>query len=114
MKRNILKEKYGIEFVGYCSCGAYTVTINGIDYSCHKDNIQKFFPDIDMVTLEKAIENNYYNCNHCCNHWGLDLCACGSGESPEECEGSFNECGSPSQSIENGYNHVQAKNGWGY
>ena len=114
MNNDILSKKYNIEFVAYCSCGAYTLTINGTDYSCHKSNIRKFFPDIDMDILKQSIENNYFNCNHCINNWGLDLCACGSGEFPEDCENGFDECGQPSQSIEGNYNHIQAKNGWGW
>jgi hypothetical protein len=30
--------------------------------------------------------NGFYNCNHCVNHWGLDLCKCGSGDPVGSCE----------------------------
>ena len=37
---------------------------------------------IDNIEIE-------FGCNHCVNHWGIDLCECGSGARVGECE-----CGS--------------------
>jgi len=109
-------EEYGIEDISLCNCGAYTVTINNKNYSVHKDNFFKFFPDIDEEifneSIKKILMNNFYNCNHCVNNWGLDLCACGSGESPKECEEGLEECGQPMQNIEAGYNHVRGGSSW--
>jgi hypothetical protein len=30
-------------------------------------------------------KGEYANCNYCVNHWGIDLCACGSGEHYTKC-----------------------------
>ena len=38
---------------------------------------------IDLSNVECLPES--YMCNHCINHWGIDLCDCGSGEKPGEC-----------------------------
>lgn len=88
-----------IEFVAHCSCGAYTLTINNNDYSVSEDNLSDVFPNIDLDILKSQIENNYYNCNHCVNKWGVDSCACGSGEPFHICNGGFNECGNPMQEV---------------
>lgn len=109
-------EQAGIEDISLCQCGAYTITVNGQDYSVHKDNFFKFFPNVDEGEFNKSIKyvlmNRYSNCNHCVNNWGLDLCACGSGEPFEICEDGFEECGKPMQSIEGSYNHVRSVNVW--
>ena len=49
--------------------------------------------------MEKKLLIEGMSCNHCVNHWGLDLCACGNGEDPEECDGGFAECGLCSQYV---------------
>lgn len=75
-----------------CSCGAVTLYFdNGQNNSIHQDNLDKF--GIDLSESEELQET--YCCNHCVNHYGLDLCGCGSGEAPEECEGGYSECGNP-------------------
>ena len=55
-----------------------------------------------MVLLFHRVVSNYKTLihgNHCVNHYGLDLCACGSGESPEECTAGFDECGNPYETL---------------
>lgn len=110
-------QNYNITEISYCrSCNAYTVTINEESYSVHKDNFFKFFPEVDEKIFKKSIEkvifNNYSCCNWCANHWGLDICACGSGEPFETCE-EYDKmvCGKPMQEIDK-YTHVRGANSW--
>lgn len=42
---------------------------------------------IDLRKIKRLPET--YACNHCVNHWGIDLCECGSGEEVGKCN-----CGS--------------------
>lgn len=75
-----------------CECGAVTLYFeSGDNNSLLEENLNKFNVDLDDAEeLQKT-----YCCNHCVNHYGLDLCACGSGETPEDCEEDFDECGNP-------------------
>ncbi len=98
-----------LTFTSYyrCICGAITlVTDDGRNFSCEESNFDRFFPDIDLNNLKQ--EADTFSCNHCVNHYGLDLCACGSGEAPEDCGNGFDCCGHPMQSLEGGYTHVRA------
>lgn len=75
-----------------CDCGAITVYFeSGDNNSLLKENLNKF--NIDLEDAEEL--NSTYMCNHCINHYGLDLCGCGSGEIPEDCKENFSECGNP-------------------
>lgn len=47
--------------------------------------------DTDFNTLD--------SCNYCVNHWGVDLCACGSGKKVNKCKEGLRECGTPMQDI---------------
>ena len=69
-----------------CSCGAVTVTNDNFSNSMPGKLFSTFFP---MLELEK---NEFGSCDYCVNHWGIDLCGCGSGEKVGECDGNFNEC----------------------
>lgn len=75
-----------ITHIQKCKCGAITVTFdNGADNSMYIDT----FNALNLDT-SKAVElPESYCCNHCVNHWGIDLCECGSGERVGQCE-----CGS--------------------
>lgn len=100
-----------IESFFRCKCGAITVNTDKGSYSCREENLQKFFPSLDLTSLKEEQES--FSCNHCVNHYGLDLCACGSGESPDECQGGHDICGKPMQSIEQGYvNVVDTSSAW--
>ena len=89
----------GLVYYAKCSCGAITITAGRRDFS--------FMPDVDAnyailqerYGLDKQINDNYSSCNHCGNNWGLDLCACGSGEDYRTCKEGFDSCGQPSQII---------------
>ena len=96
-----LYRKYGIEHIAMCVCGAVTLAGHGVDYSVALENAPGFFPDISKefwFCFQEFCDRPFSSCNHCVNHWGLDLCACGSGDAPEKC--GWEEagiCGYPSQ-----------------
>lgn len=88
----LLYERYGFVHAAVCECGAVTFEVeHGIGYSMRKENIHRFFPDLpeDFSSLVERFGGTYFMCNHCVNHWGLDLCACASGEPPETCDNGF-------------------------
>ena len=87
-----------IEYLAKCKCGALTATIGGKDYSMRPETFRKIF-GVDRVPNADNAGSPYYSCNHCVNHWGVDLCACGSGKSPEKCKEGFSMCGKPMQVI---------------
>ena len=92
--------RYKIVGIAVCSCGALTFEVErGIGYSVLRENAPSFFPELPetFFTYLDKFAGQYGHCNHCVNHWGLDLCACGSGETPEGCICGFDECGLPNQ-----------------
>ena len=45
--------------------------------------------NLDIQNAERLPDS--YCCDHCVNHWGIDVCECGSGEPVGKCEcGSLN------------------------
>lgn len=93
-----------------CECGAITLfSRDGRSYSCLRKNLKRFILAIDLRKIKRL--HKTVNCNHCVNHYGLDLCACGSGELYEKCDNGFDECGKPMQVIGE-YDRVIAKNSW--
>lgn len=70
-----------------CQCGAVTVIGQDFDNSMTLKTFRAEFPG---VRLQR--KNKYSNCNHCVNHWGIDLCGCGSGEPVGKCDGGYTEC----------------------
>lgn len=103
-----------MNIIGYskCECGAITIfTDEGAEgaYSCKRKNLKKFFPNIDLRKVPKYQDS--YCCDHCVNHYGLDLCGCGSGEEFGKCENGYEECAMPMQKL-NEYTHVIGKGGW--
>ena len=87
-----------------CTCGAITVYVDDVGYSCSMKNRERFFPGMDLRKLRRLPETCC--CNWCVNHWGLDLCACGSGLPYEECD-ELPVCGTPMQVL-GGRTHVRA------
>jgi len=81
-----------------CKCGAVTATIDGKQYSMLPATYREKF---NVERVPRA-EFKCYSCNYCVNHWGLELCACGSGKKYNKCKEGFKECGTPMQSIEKG------------
>lgn len=99
-----------IEYYSICDCGAITLHMdNGQSYSCKQERLNEFVPNLDLEEIEKLQDS--YCCDHCVNHYGLDLCACGSGEAPSECDNEFDVCGQPMQ-VFGEYDCVKASDGW--
>ena len=84
-----------------------TVEIDGESYSMLASEFRKRFPG-------QRAKSGFSNCNYCVNHWGIDLCGCGSGEKFGECDYGFPECKRPAQSIEGGVTGCTTDSGgWG-
>ena len=93
-----------------CECGALTLYLeSGESYSVAKNRRKELLPGLDLRRVRRLQES--WCCDHCVNHYGLDLCACGSGMRTEECENGFPECGKPMQ-VFGGRTHVVAKGAW--
>lgn len=94
-----------------CSCGAITFTMkDGKTYSCARKNLKRFLPDIDLRRIKRE-PIKPYGCDHCVNHYGLDLCACGSGEPYGKCGCGHEVCGEPMQKFGE-YDRVVAADSW--
>ncbi len=97
-----LKQYLQIDFIGLCSCGA--ITIDGINLMTGDKFSNSFMCDHHDIKEAKEkwnfkIEGSWGNCNHCVNHWGLDLCSCGSGENYKDCDGGLDCCGKAYQKL---------------
>lgn len=78
-----------MESYSICKCGAVTINFaNGATNCVKQENLDRF--GIDLTGVEMLSET--FCCDHCVNHWGLDICECGSGEDFETCECG---CGRP-------------------
>ena len=77
-----------IKYIQKCSCGAITLTFdNDVDSSMYQETFDKL--NVDVSNAERLPD--MCCCNHCVNHWGIDLCECGSGERVGECSCGSNE-----------------------
>lgn len=75
-----------IESYTKCACGAITLTFdNGATNSMLPKTAKRLGIDLRHYKRYKPT----YCCDHCVNHWGIDLCECGSGEEVGKCS-----CGS--------------------
>lgn len=80
-----------IESYSVCNCGAVTLYYdNGATNSCKRRNLKKFGISLRGVKKEKV---QTWCCNHCANHYGIDICSCGSGKPYEKC------CGTPMEEV---------------
>lgn len=98
-----------MEYKSYfrCKCGAISLmTYDGRTFSCHEKNMDRFFHGVDLSVLEELPTT--FSCDWCVNHYGLDLCACGSGVDYEDCDNGLDCCNRPMQSIHDGYTNVYA------
>lgn len=100
-----------IKIIGYsrCNCGAITIFTEDKSYSCRNKNLKSFCPDIDLRKIVRYQKS--FCCDHCVNHYGLDLCGCGSGEKFGKCGNGLPECKIPMQ-ILGKYNRVLANDSW--
>jgi hypothetical protein len=89
-----------------CGCGAVTVEHDGQCYSMKEENLQSYFPEL----MDTAPDCEVGSCDYCINHWGVDLCACGSGLKYTDCPMGYRECGRPMQVIEDGVSRPSG--GW--
>lgn len=98
-----------MRYIGYsrCSCGAITITTDEGEYSCLEKNRLRFFPGLDLRRLRHYPRT--FCCNHCVNHYGLDLCGCGSGEPFGKCDAGLDACAVPMQVLGQ-YQRVRAAN----
>ena len=93
-----------------CECGAITFYCDtGSAYSIQSKNKKKFFPNLSLRGLTRFPQT--FCCDHCVNHYGLDLCACGSGEPVGKCANGLPECGEPMQ-VYGERTHVSAADAW--
>lgn len=100
----------GIKEYSKCVCGALTVyTADGKSYSCKQSAKKTFFPGLDLRKIHRL--STSYCCDHCVNHYGLDLCGCGSGEKFGHCHNGLEECKIPMQ-VFGEYDHVRASDAW--
>lgn len=88
-----------------CTCGAVTLRTDYGTYSCARRNLKEYFPRLDLRRVARG-GPEMYCCNHCVNHYGLDLC--GSGECFGHCDNDCIECKKPMQVIGE-YERVLAK-----
>lgn len=98
-----------IESYFSCLCGAVTLEVDGSTYSAERKNLRKFFPHIDLRKVRRYPTT--FCCDHCVNHYGLDLCGCGSGEPFGKCTNGLPECEMPMQKVGQ-YSRIVAANGW--
>lgn len=69
-----------------CQCGAITLAFeNGATNAMYENTFKRLGIDVsNAIEYQKT-----WACDHCANHYGIDLCECGSGERVGECD-----CGS--------------------
>ena len=81
-----------VQYIQECVCGAMTVTFeNGASNSMSREVFNR------IGFTGERLPQVFCNCNHCVNHWGIDLCKCGSGKPVGKCD-----CGSDEASEELG------------
>jgi hypothetical protein len=96
-----------MEIICKCEgCGAITVDIGGNQYSMTPETYRKKF---DVVRVPR-IKQRVGSCDWCVNHYGLELCACGSGKRYKKCREGYSVCGKPMQDIETG--RTKTRGGW--
>ena len=67
------------------SCNAVTVETNEYTNSMKLKTFRENFKGI-------RIQQTVGSCDYCVNHWGVDLCGCGSGQKVGKCKNDYSEC----------------------
>ena len=71
-----------------CQCGAISIEFeNGVVN--HMKN--STFRQLKLKLPYKRGIRKTYCCDHCVNHYGIDLCSCGSGKRVGKCDCGSNE-----------------------
>ena len=96
------------DYIFKCSCGAITITIDNLNYSM----TPKTFKELFNIKRLPIIKHIVFNCDHCVNNWGIDLCACGSGLSVDKCNSGLSMCNTPMQDISEHRTHYRGANSW--
>jgi len=76
----------------YKCSGCNAVTIEGIS-----DEGEQFSNSMKLKAFREnfkgiRIKRTLASCNYCVNHWGVDLCGCGSGQKVGKCKNDYYEC----------------------
>lgn len=87
----LLNNYYEVENITICDCGAITLEKHdGTSISFNPVNALSYFDGNVAVYLQEyaksCLSTDTVLCNHCVNHWGLDLCKCGSGNPVGMCD----------------------------
>lgn len=79
-----------VKYIQKCRCGAVTLHFeNGTSNSMFRSTFNKIKKDLDLSDAEFL--QDCWCCDHCVNHYGIDICECGSGEKVGKCScGSHN------------------------
>lgn len=91
----LLNSYFCVEEIYLCDCGAVTLERpDGFSISFNPVNALAYFDGNLAVHLQEYVktvsETDFRNCNHCVNHWGIDLCMCGSGTPVGLCDCDYN------------------------
>lgn len=99
-----------VEDVAICDgCGAVTLTIGGGSFSMSRRTFRDLY-GVTLHALRKYHPVRMFSCDWCVNHFGIDLCSCGSGRPFQKCHDDPRTCGKPSQSIDEGVSYPRG--GW--
>ena len=98
-----LQVEYDISGISLCKCGAVIMSRQYENYFCHSGRLSLVFP-LELAErigeIAATLIPEFNTCNHCVNHYGLDLCGCGSGQAFGNCENEYDECCMPHQTSE--------------
>ena len=76
-----------------CRCGAVTIEVGEVGQTAHNSMSRETFDTLyGPVMAIPTDARRYTHCNHCVNHWGIDICACGSGEPAGKCDNDYDCC----------------------
>lgn len=94
-----------IQNIKKCQCGAVIIETENETYPMSEKYFNEHFTDLKIPEGEP----DYIHCDYCINNFGLNLCACGSGEEYDECDNGYDECGKPMMT----YGEIKPRGAWG-